>query len=64
MVRMLPAIVNDLNLDRVIADMNQFLKAFPSYTWKNKSSDMPLRTIKTILHSLAKIKGNRVRTGI
>lgn len=60
MVRMLPTIINDLDLDRLVADINLFLKAFPSYTWKSKPTDMPLRTIKTILHSLAKIKGNRI----
>jgi len=60
MVRMLPSVINDLNLDRIISDTHQFLKAFPTHTWKERSNEMPLRTIKTLLHSLAKLKGNKV----
>lgn len=60
MVRMLPNIINDLNLDRIIGDLHNFLRAFPSHSWKNRSSDTPLRTMKTILHSLAKLKGNKI----
>ena len=59
-MRMLPSVINDLNVDRIIGDLHQFLKAFPNNTWRNRSSDTPLRTVKTILHSLAKLKGNKV----
>lgn len=60
MVRMLPKMISDLNVDKILADLHQFLKAFPSQTWKTRSSDTPLRTVKTILHSLVKLKGNKV----
>jgi cytoskeleton-associated protein 5 len=54
---MLPEIINDLQVPKIIFDLHQFLKAFPSRSWKQRPNDMPLRTIKTILHSLAKLKG-------
>jgi hypothetical protein len=37
-----------------------FLQDFPSASWKKRSSDTPVRTIKTILHCMTKIKGNRI----
>ena len=60
MVKMLPDIINDLNLDRVLYDIHMFLKAFPSHSWKDRPNDLPLRTIKTVLHSLVKLKGSKV----
>ncbi|XP_064635641.1 cytoskeleton-associated protein 5-like isoform X2 [Lineus longissimus] len=59
-VRLLPNIINDLNVDLIILDLHLFLKAFPKTFWKERSSDTPFRTIKTVLHSLAKLKGDRV----
>jgi hypothetical protein len=37
-----------------------FLQDFPSASWKKRPSDTPVRTIKTILHCMTKIKGNRI----
>jgi len=64
MVRMLPDIINDLNLDRILLDLHVFMKAFPSSMWKLRSTDTPLRTVKTLLHTLTKLKGPKVRGGI
>ncbi|XP_052800946.1 cytoskeleton-associated protein 5-A-like isoform X2 [Mya arenaria] len=60
MVRMLPDTIKELNLDRVLYDLHVFLRAFPSSTWKERANDLPLRTIKTILHSLVKLKGSKI----
>ena len=60
MVRMMPNIIETLKVDRVLLDLHQFLKAFPSHSWRDRPSDTPLRTIKTILHSMAKILGEKV----
>jgi cytoskeleton-associated protein 5 len=60
MVRMLPDIINDLNLDRILQDLHVFMKAFPSSIWKTRPSDTPLRTVKTLLHTLTKLKGPKV----
>ncbi|KAL8599784.1 hypothetical protein ACOMHN_052297 [Nucella lapillus] len=60
MVRMLPTICNDLNIDKILLDAHQFMQALPCHTWKQRANDQPLRTIKTVLHSLAKQKGNKI----
>ncbi|XP_022089158.1 cytoskeleton-associated protein 5-like isoform X2 [Acanthaster planci] len=60
MVRMMPNIIETLKVDRVLLDLHQFLKAFPSHSWRERASDTPLRTIKTILHSMAKILGDKI----
>ena len=56
----MPNIINQLKIEHVLLDIHLFLRAFPSDTWKERPSDVPLRTVKTILHSLAKILGNKV----
>ncbi|XP_038047612.1 cytoskeleton-associated protein 5-like [Patiria miniata] len=60
MVRMMPNIIDTLKVDRVLLDLHQFLKAFPSHSWRDRPSDTPLRTVKTILHSMAKIHGEKI----
>lgn len=60
MVRMLPDIINDLNLDKILLDTHLFLKEFPSASWKSRPNDLPLRTVKTVLHSLVKLKGAKI----
>ncbi|XP_041367175.1 cytoskeleton-associated protein 5-like isoform X2 [Gigantopelta aegis] len=58
MMRLLPDIVNTLNLDHILMDCNSFLLMYPSS--RNKGSDLTIRTMNTILHSLAKLKGNKM----
>ncbi|XP_071809133.1 cytoskeleton-associated protein 5-A-like isoform X2 [Asterias amurensis] len=62
MVRMMPNIIDKLKVDRILLDLHHFLKAFPSSSWSDRPSDTPLRTVKTILHSLAKIHGDKILT--
>lgn len=59
-VRLIPKKIDDMNLDKMLLDMHLFLVAFPSSNWRNRSNDLPLRTIKTLLHTLAKHKGNKI----
>ena len=59
-MRMLPKIINDLDTSLIIGDLHQFMKAFPGSEWKTRQNDTPLRTVKTILHFLAKLKGPKV----
>lgn len=62
MVRLLEIIIDQIDLDRVLLDLHRFLKEFPSSHWKGRpKDDLPLRTVKTILHTLAKLKGNKVK---
>ena len=57
---MLPSNINELNLSQALLDIHNFLKEHPYQVWKTRPDNTPLRTIKTILHSLAKLKGNNV----
>ncbi|XP_065159394.1 protein mini spindles isoform X2 [Atheta coriaria] len=56
-IKIMPTWEDDIDCDRVLLDIHNFFKEFPTLWWKNKPSDTPIRTIKTILHSIAKVKG-------
>ncbi|NXX94075.1 CKAP5 protein, partial [Centropus bengalensis] len=60
MVRLLPENINSLNLDRVLLDIHSFLKVFPKEKLKQCKSDLPIRTLKTLLHTLCKLKGPKI----
>ena len=51
---------NKLNIDLLLADLHEFLKAYPSAYWKKQEIDTPMRTVKTILHTMAKAKGDAI----
>jgi cytoskeleton-associated protein 5 len=59
-MRTLPNVIDEINLDAIIGDLHLFLVAFPSSSWKKRPNDMPLRTVKTILHTLARLKGHHI----
>lgn len=59
-VRLIPDVMNELNVDRVFGDIHSFLKAFPTSSWRGKPSDLPLKTVKTLLHSIIKQLGPKV----
>ncbi|XP_043269757.1 protein mini spindles isoform X2 [Venturia canescens] len=50
----------DLDYDSILLEVHHFLKDYPTAWWKKRSSDMPLRTIKTLLHSMTKVKGSTI----
>ena len=58
---MLPAIIQDVNVSHALLDVNLFLNAHPTSTWKDRADETPLRTVKTVLHSLVRLKGHQVR---
>merc|ERR1719510_2171268 len=51
---------NKLNIDLLLADLHEFLKAYPSAYWKKQEIDTPMRTVKTVLHTMAKAKGDAI----
>ncbi|XP_070073686.1 protein mini spindles isoform X7 [Drosophila takahashii] len=59
-VKMMAERSNELNYDAVILEVHEFMLALPSTWWQNRPSDTPMRTIKTILHNMAKVKGNAI----
>lgn len=61
MVRLLPETINSINLDRILLDIHVFMKVFPKEKLKQCKSEFPIRTLKTLLHTLCKLKGPKVR---
>ncbi|EDO43210.1 predicted protein [Nematostella vectensis] len=57
MVRSLPKTIKDVNAELVLLDIHKFLVAHPPQVWRSRADDTPLRTIRSVLHSLAKLKG-------
>ncbi|XP_014295332.1 protein mini spindles isoform X1 [Microplitis demolitor] len=50
----------ELDYDTILLTVHQFFKDYPSSWWKTRHSDMPVRTVKTVLHSMTKIKGSSI----
>lgn len=61
MIRFLPETINSINLDRVLLDVHNLMKVFPKDKLKHLKSDVPYRTLKTLLHTLCKLTGVKVR---
>lgn len=60
-MRLLPETINSINLDRILLDIHIFMKVFPKEKLKQCKSEFPIRTLKTLLHTLCKLKGPKVR---
>ena len=52
--------MEDLNVDLVLSDLHDFLRAYPTSYWKTQESDTPVRTVKTVVHTLTKLMGDAV----
>ncbi|XP_058831204.1 protein mini spindles isoform X3 [Topomyia yanbarensis] len=59
-VKVIPDRLPDLEYDAVLMEVHEFMLALPSVWWQQRPSDTPLRTIKTIIHNMTKIKGNSI----
>ncbi|XP_029289078.1 cytoskeleton-associated protein 5 isoform X2 [Cottoperca gobio] len=57
MIRFLPETIDSINLDRILLDVHNFMKVFPKEKLKQLKSDVPHRTLKTLLHTLCKLTG-------
>uniref|UniRef100_A0A8C5I5R7 TOG domain-containing protein n=1 Tax=Gouania willdenowi TaxID=441366 RepID=A0A8C5I5R7_GOUWI len=60
LIRFLPENINSLNLDRILLDVHNFMKVFPKEKLKQLNSDMPHRTLKTLLHTLCRLTGVKI----
>ncbi|XP_014256323.1 protein mini spindles isoform X2 [Cimex lectularius] len=52
---------HELDYARVLIQFNNFLRDFPTAWWKTQDADVPLRTVKTLLHSMVRIRGLEVK---
>ncbi|XP_078271596.1 cytoskeleton-associated protein 5 isoform X2 [Rhinoraja longicauda] len=59
-IRLLPSNVNDVNVDRILLDLHNFMRVFPKERLKQMKSDLPMRTQKTLLHTLHKLLGPKI----
>ncbi|XP_069958964.1 cytoskeleton-associated protein 5-like isoform X2 [Cherax quadricarinatus] len=59
-IRILPSRTNDLDLDQILFDVHNFLVAYPVSSWSERPSDTPLRTIKTVIHTLCRVYGTTI----
>jgi len=64
-IRLLPNWMDDeaaqaLDVDVVLSDLHDFLKTYPPSYWKKQESDTPLRTVKTVLHAMVKVRGDAI----
>nr|XP_029730106.1 protein mini spindles-like isoform X4 [Aedes albopictus] len=59
-VKVIPDRLQDLDYDSVLLEVHEFMLALPSVWWQQRPSDTPLRTVKTIIHNMTKIKGNAI----
>ncbi|KAL6427048.1 hypothetical protein ACFW04_009317 [Cataglyphis niger] len=50
----------DLDYDTILLEVHRFLKDYPTTWWKKRKSDTPLRTVKTVLHSMTRVKGSSI----
>ncbi|XP_053131293.1 cytoskeleton-associated protein 5 isoform X2 [Hemicordylus capensis] len=60
MVKLLPETINTVNLDRIMLDIHIFMKVFPKEKLKQCKSEFPIRTLKTLIHTLYKLKGPKI----
>ncbi|XP_041917900.1 cytoskeleton-associated protein 5-A-like isoform X2 [Alosa sapidissima] len=60
LIKFLPEKIDQIKLDRILLDIHNVMKAFPRSKLSQLKSDMPQRTIKTLLHSLCRLVGPRI----
>jgi hypothetical protein len=48
---------NELDYEELLLEIHDFMLTLPSQWWAQRPSDTPMRTIKTIIHNMTKIKG-------
>ncbi|XP_059481984.1 protein mini spindles isoform X2 [Neocloeon triangulifer] len=51
-----------LDLAAVLREVNHFLVDFPSHTWRDRKDLTPLKTIKTLVHTMVQFKGATLLT--
>uniref|UniRef100_A0A8D8W5H1 Cytoskeleton-associated protein 5 n=1 Tax=Cacopsylla melanoneura TaxID=428564 RepID=A0A8D8W5H1_9HEMI len=54
LIKFFPEWDSSLDYVRILAEAHTFLQTFPSSWWRNQPINTPLRTVKTVIHSMAR----------
>uniref|UniRef100_A0A8C7CBJ0 Cytoskeleton associated protein 5 n=1 Tax=Oncorhynchus kisutch TaxID=8019 RepID=A0A8C7CBJ0_ONCKI len=57
MIKFLPDTISSLTLDKILLDVHNFMKLFPKGRLRKLKTDMPHRTLQTLLHTLCRLAG-------
>lgn len=57
----LPQTIDMIDLDQLLSDLHNFLAKNPPSNFEKGKNDLPLRTVKTILNEIVRIKGESIR---
>lgn len=63
LTHLLPDYISEVKLDVVLVDIHTFYKVLPASFWKARAERVPQQTIKALLQTLCKLRGNQVRLG-
>lgn len=61
LTKTLAATIGNLRIDRILYDLHRFLTEHPPSKFRD-TDDIPLRTVKTILNEIVKLRGSDVRS--
>lgn len=56
-IKIIPQVADELDYDAILLELHKFFSQFPTSFWKQQPIDTPNRTMKTILHSMTRVKG-------
>ncbi|KAL2089066.1 hypothetical protein ACEWY4_015965 [Coilia grayii] len=59
-IKFLPDKIEQVNLDSILLDIHIIMRAFPKSKLSHQKSDMPQRTVKTLLHTLCRLVGPKI----
>lgn len=59
-VKLMGERANELEYEALLMEIHDFMLTLPSQWWAQRPSDTPMRTIKTIIHNMTKIKGTGI----
>lgn len=60
LTHLLPDFINEVKLDSLLLDIHTFYKVLPVSFWKARSDRVPQQTVKALLQTLCKLRGNEV----
>ena len=60
LTHLLPDSINDVNLNAILVDIHTFYKVLPPSFWKTRTDRVPQQTMKALLQTLCKLRGNEL----